>query len=134
MNKLRTIKVGICSNGPVLLSKAIKKEYKFVISICNFDKFKDVCLICCKTTSKTEKTWPGEFILDDLFGRGKTKVQPYNICRVTAGELQMFKYIGILDDEHMPKFETGLKIAIKKEILTPLESLNVMDSWEPFFA
>jgi len=45
----------------------------------------------------------------------------------------MFKYIGILDDEHMPKFELGLRIAIKKEILTPLESLNVMDSWEPFF-
>ena len=134
MHRLKTIRVGICCNGPVLLSHATKPEWKFVIAICNFEKFKQPNLICCKTTSKNSGILRfGEFIIDNFFNRGKSKIQPTNICRVNDSELNGFKYIGTLDNEHMPKFEKGIKIAIKLNLFEPLEQLNILDSWEPFF-
>jgi len=134
MNRLRTIRIGICSNGPIICSSPTKPEWKFIISICNCDKQKHEYLINCKTTSKNQDNlWPGEFIIDDLFGRGQTKVCPYNLFRVPIPDLSSFKYIGTLDEVHMPKFQTGLQIAIKKNLFTPPETLEIMDSWQPFF-
>jgi len=78
--------------------------------------------------------FPGEFILDDLFGRGKSKVQPYNVCRIHKNDISNHRYIGTLDDIHLNSFEQGIKIAIKKNYFTYTEMLNVLDSWQPFFS
>jgi len=134
MHNYRTISIGVCSLGPLDISKH-PRDYKHVICISNYDKYKHTSLLSCKTTSQNhDKVYPGEFFLPDLFGKGKTKVQPYNIHRVTQSQLNNHSLVGKLDSSHMPKFELGLKLAIKSGRFRPLEILDIADSWQPFFA
>lgn len=126
--------IGHCTNGPVLLTEANKLEYKFVVSIVDYDKARHRNGIACKTTSKNhDKVFPGEFLIDDFFGRGKSKVQPYNIVRMPTSDLEQHTYIGALNGAHLPLFERGLRIAIQKRLLSPSEILRVVDSWSAIF-
>lgn len=135
MDRLRNIRIGLCSSGPVALSHTEGEHYKFVIAIASYEKNKDDYLLSCKTTSKHhDAVYPGEFIIPDLFKRGPSKIQPYNICRVTTHQLTNHQYVGILDASFMKEFELGLKIAVKRELLTPAETLVVLDSWQSFFS
>jgi len=129
-----TFSIGVCSNGPVLLSGADDMEHKFVLSIADYERNKHRTAIACKTTSRNhEKVFPGEFLVDDFFGRGKSKIQPYNIVRMPDTDVVMHKYIGDLDREHLPSFEKGLRIAIQRGFLQPHEVIRVADSWAHIF-
>lgn len=127
--------VGCCLNGPVLLSESDELEYKFVVSIVKYDNRKHRNTVACKTTGKNhEKIYAGEFIVDDLFGRGASKIQPFNIVRMPNSDLSSHRYIGSLDASCLPKFEKGLRIAIQKQLLNPKEVLWVVDSWSSIFS
>jgi hypothetical protein len=127
--------IGHCTNGPVLLSESPRLERKFVISIVEFDNSKHRHGVSCKATSKGhDKVWPGEFLIDDFFGRGKAKIQPYNIVRMPTSDFEKHRHIGALDPSHLPLFEKGLRIAIQKDIFNPAEVLRVANSWSAIFS
>jgi hypothetical protein len=133
MYRLRTIRIGTCSLGPVVF-RSQETAHKHVISIANYDKYKHPSWITCKTTTKHhDKIYPGEFLLPDLFSKGQTKVQPYNVLRIEQAHLNTHKFVGIMDDSDMPKFELGLRLGIKKGFFSPAEILEIADSWQPFF-
>lgn len=126
--------IGCCTNGPVLLSESDRMEHKFVISIVDYDKAKHRNGIACKTTGQHhDHIYRGEFMIDDFFGRGTTKVQPYNIVRTPQSDLDSHRHIGDIDPSLLPQFETGLRIAIQRRILNPNEILRVVDSWSKIF-
>lgn len=126
--------IGNCTRGPVLLSDSDTLEHKFVLTIVDYDSAQHRTAIACKTTSKNhDKIYLGEFLLNDLFGKGQTKVQPYNIVRMPATDLESHRHIGQLDAAHLPLFETGLRIAIQRRMLNPAEVLRVVDSWSAIF-
>lgn len=128
------LKIGCCTNGPVMLSESDKLEHKFVIGIAHYNKKKHRNSIACKTTGHNHnKVYPGEFFINDFFGRGKTKVQPYNIVRMPATDLDTHRYIGDIDSSQLPMFEIGLRIAIQTRKLNPTEILRVVDSWSAIF-
>jgi len=77
--------------------------------------------------------WPGEFMIDDLFGCGKSKIQPYNIIRIRKSRIGAHRRIGNLDPEYLPRFELGLRGAIKKGLFDAKETLDLADSWRSFF-
>ncbi len=127
--------IGCCTNGPVLLSESNAMEHKFVISIVDYDKARHRNGVACKTTGQHHDTiYDGEFLIDDFFGRGVTKVQPYNIVRTPESDLASHRYIGDVDPSILPQFERGLRIAIQRRILNPGEILRVVDSWSKIFA
>lgn len=133
MHRLRIIRIGACSLGPVVFDDG-SQDHKHVICIANYDRLKHPCYISCKTTSKNlDRLWPGEFHMTDLFGKGQTKVQPYNVLRLQQNHLNSHKWVGMLDNSEMPKFEHGLRIGVKAGKFTPDEVLEIADSWEPFF-
>lgn len=122
--------MGTCSLG-MIDGIALPKH---VICICRYVRNKDSYAITCKTTTKKhDKLWPGEFIVEDLFGKGPSKVNPLNIFRVRKEQLDHHKWVGRLDDSILPSFKLGISLAIKGKKLTPAEILVVADSWEPFF-
>lgn len=134
MNSHSSIPIGTCTFGPVILSQSTTEEDKFSVAIIDYDKSRHYNLITCKTTSQNHhKVWPGEFIVSDLFGRGPTKVQPYNIIRITKPRLVAHSHIGRLHSSYLPEFELGLKLAIKQGLLDPKETLDLADSWKRFF-
>ena len=125
------IEICVCTNGPVLLSGSNRLEHKYTIAIADYDKTqRHKTLISCKTTSKGHgKIYPGEFMVEDFFGLGPSKIQPYNIVRIPISDLSRHKKIGALDKRYQPFFKTGLQIAIAKRFLNPSEVLRVLDSW-----
>lgn len=72
-------------------------------------------------------------MVGDFFGRGATKVQPYNIVRMPESDLESHRYIGDIDPALLPQFEIGLRIAIQRQLLNPKEILRVVDSWSRIF-
>ena len=133
MDHESTIDVGTCTFGPVVLSASTTHENKFSITVIKYDGSKHYNLINCKTTSNTAKVWPGEFIVDDLFGYGTSKIQPYNIVRILKSNIPSHRHVGILDISLLPQFEHGLKIAIKQGMFDAKETLDLADSWQHLF-
>ena len=126
--------IGLCSNGPVLLSESDNLEHKFVLAIANYDKSKHRTAISCKTTSKNiERVYPGEIVIHDFFGRGTGKIQPYNVVHIPTSDLESHRYIGDLDYKHLPDFKLGLRIAVHRNMLTPEQVVRVADSWSHIF-
>lgn len=132
----RIIPVGVFFNGP-LPCKANPKsgDWKFYVTIGNCDKNVDTLIISCKTTSQRHNNLRYfEFIIDDICGRGKTKVQPFNIQRIQVRKLTLYKYIGNLDQAGLLNFEKGLKGLIKSNgVVSSWEKLRIIDSWKPIF-
>jgi len=134
MDKLPVIRIGTCSSGPIVFPDGTN-GHKYVICISNFDWNSHQCMIACKTTSLNhDKVFEGEFLMKDFFGRGKTKVQPYNILRITPSEIVKHEHLGVLEDKYMLHFKKGLQMAIKKKWLSAKEVLDLAESWSPFFA
>lgn len=135
MNVPNPLLIGHCTNGPVLLTGSSKMEHKFVINMVEYNGNKHRNTVACKTTSKGhDKLFFGDFMINDFFGRGRSKVQPYNIVRMPSSDLLRHRYIGELDRSYLPKFEIGLRIAIQRQLLNPQEILRVIDAWSPIFA
>ena len=77
--------------------------------------------------------WPGEFLLDDLFGKGRTKVQPFNVIRIPKTKIPQHTHLGQLAVTDLQKFKLGLQVAIKGELFDAKESLDLADSWRGLF-
>jgi hypothetical protein len=136
MDSSSAIPIGTCTHGPVLLSDSPTEEInKFAISIIDYDGSRHPSLVSCKTTSQHhDKLWPGEFFIDDLFGYGRTKVQPHNIVRIQRQtQLPRHRHVGDVAPTNLPDFEMGLKLAIRAGRLDAKESLELADSWQRLF-
>jgi len=135
MNSNHSFPIGTCTYGPVVLSASIEEENKHSISIIEYDGTRHINLVTCKTTSKGHNDlWPGEFIIEDLFGRGPTKVRPYNIIRIRKPRINAHTHLGTIAQDVLPQFELGLRIAVKKRELDPKEILDLADSWQDLFS
>ncbi len=128
------IPIGTCTFGPVVLSQSTTEENKHSLAIIKYEKTSHANLVSCKTTSKGhEKLWPGEFLLTDLFGRGPTKVQPYNVVRIRAPRLSAHQHVGLLSSAQLPQFQFGLRVAVKKGLFDAKETLDLASSWQHLF-
>ncbi len=135
MDYTQKIDIGTCTYGPVILSASTVDEMKHAISIINYTHETSTYLISCKTTSSVDgKIWDGEFVVDNLFGRGPSKIQPYNVVRIPKDKLPSHRHVGKLHASVLPKFELGLKITIKQGLLDSKESLALANSWQNFFS
>lgn len=135
MNPTTDITIGTCTHGPVILSDSTQAELKFSVVVIHYDAGRHVNLIASKTTSQAlHQVWPDEIYLDDLFGRGPSKIQVPNIIRTRKEKIPEHRHIGILDSSLMPQFEQGLKIAIASGRFSSDEALDLADSWQQLFS
>jgi hypothetical protein len=135
MNAAGTIQVGTCTHGPVILSSSTTPELKFSITIIEFDGARHVNLINAKTTSQNlSKVWPDEVYLEDLFGRGPSKIQVSNIVRIRKEKIPEHSHIGNINPVLLPHFEQGLKVLISNRDLSSAEMLDLADSWQNLFS